>query len=299
MQKNSYINWLKAIGIEYYCSETSLRHYEHMIPFPKTNHQIVELQDSACSPKSTSANLVLGNSMSRKEIHPSEKAITHPVKQISPTQTIEALPKQGGDAKALARSLSDQAQNLDELKQYVLNFDGCSLKLLANNTVFGDGNKAGIVMLIGEAPGAKEDATGIPFCGDSGKLLDNMLLSVNISRLSNAYITNAVFWRPPGNRQPTTEEVEICRPFVEKHIALINPKLIILVGNTAATSLLGKNLGVTKIRQEYYLYSNKYLAKPIHTTAIFHPAYLLRQPTQKKTIWYDLLKIKEFLEQVC
>jgi uracil-DNA glycosylase family 4 len=267
MHKNSYIHWLKSIGVEYYCSENSLRNYEPMVS---------------------------------KKLDNPEESKTEPARAIfTPQITPDDLkPSKQLDARLLARSLADKANNLEELKQYVLNFEGCNLKLLANNTVFGDGNKEGIVMLIGEAPGAQEDAKGIPFCGDSGKLLDNMLHSINISRLSNAYITNAVFWRPPGNRQPTAEEIEICKPFVEKHIALINPKLIILVGNTAVTSILGKNLGVTKIRQEYYLYSNKYLTKPIHTTAIFHPAYLLRQPTQKKTLWYDLLKIQEFLRQL-
>jgi DNA polymerase len=153
------------------------------------------------------------------------------------------------------------------------------------------------IMFVGEAPGSSEDEQGIPFCGESGKLLDNILSSINISRKHNAYITNTIFWRPPANRQPTQEEIDICRPFVEKHIALIKPRLIILVGNVAATSLLGKNAGISKIRQEYYLYNNQYLSQPIHTTSIFHPAYLLRQPIQKKTTWYDLIKIKEFIDE--
>lgn len=200
------------------------------------------------------------------------------------------------DNISLARSLADKANNIAELKESLLNFNGCDLKKLATNTVFSDGNPAAKIMLIGEAPGSNEDLKGIPFCGESGNLLDNMLRAIGVSRKDNAYITNTVFWRPPANRPPTLEEVDICRPFVEKHIALINPKLIILVGSTAATSLLGKNAGITKIRQEYYFYTNKYLAAPIQTTAMFHPAYLLRQPSQKRTSWYDLLKIKDYLE---
>jgi len=199
------------------------------------------------------------------------------------------------DNITLARSLADKANNIEELKESLLNFKGCELEKFATNTVFGDGNLEAKIMLIGEAPGSTEDLKGIPFCGESGNLLDNMLHAIGISRKNNAYITNTVFWRPPANRQPTLEEVDICRPFVEKHIALISPKLIILVGSTAATSLLGKNSGITKIRQEYYFYTNKYLSAPIQTTAIFHPAYLLRQPMQKRTSWYDLLKIKEYL----
>lgn len=189
----------------------------------------------------------------------------------------------------------DNVDNLDLLREKLSNFDGCNLKFGANNLVFSDGVADSDIMLIGEAPGAKEDEQGIPFCGDSGKLLDKMLASIGVSREKNCYITNTVFWRPPANRAPTQEEIEICRPFVEKHIALVNPKMLILVGSTAVTSLLGNHLKISKIRQEYYNYTNKYLSGPITTTALFHPAYLLRQPMQKKTTWYDLLKIQDFI----
>jgi len=192
------------------------------------------------------------------------------------------------------RILADKATNLEQLKEALLSFHGCDLKKTAINTVFGDGVATAKIMLIGEAPGASEDATGIPFCGESGKLLDNMISAIGLTRSKNVYITNTIFWRPPANRRPTNEEIEICRPFVEKHIALIQPDLLILVGATAVTSLLGE-LQISKIRQEYYQYQNQYLANPITTTALFHPAYLMRQPFQKKTTWYDLLKIQEFL----
>ena len=194
-----------------------------------------------------------------------------------------------------ARSIADSVNTIEELRESLEKFDGCRLKFGANNTVFASGNQSSEIMLIGEAPGASEDAQGIPFCGQSGKLLDKMLSSISLSREKNFYITNTVFWRPPANRAPSLEESEICMPFVEKHIALKNPKLLILVGGTAVASLLGKHLKISKIRQEYYDYKNKYLAKPIPTTAIFHPAYLLRQPGQKKTSWFDLLKIQNFI----
>lgn len=185
--------------------------------------------------------------------------------------------------------------SIQDLKMSVESFNGCVLKNGAKNTVFGDGVADSEVMIIGEAPGATEDEYGIPFCGESGKLLDNMLKSIGLVRDKNYYITNTIFWRPPANRAPTIEEIEQCRPFVEKHIAIIKPKLLILVGSTAVTSLLGNHLQISKIRQEYYQYKNNLLDKPITTTAIFHPAYLLRQPMQKKTSWYDLLKIKEYI----
>lgn len=189
----------------------------------------------------------------------------------------------------------DGVTTLEDLRSVVMEFDGCALKYGAKNTVFSDGVSSAKIMLIGEAPGASEDEQGIPFCGDSGKLLDAMLKSIGISRNTNCYISNTVFWRPPANRVPTDEEIEICRPFVEKHIALINPTLLILVGSTAVSSLLGKHMKISKIRQEYYLYSNRYMEHPVNTTAIFHPAYLLRQPLQKKATWYDLLRIKNFV----
>lgn len=195
----------------------------------------------------------------------------------------------------LARSIADSCNTLDDLKNSILNFDECSLKLAAKNTVFSDGNPKAKIMLIGEAPGATEDEQGIPFCGESGKLLDNMLSSIGLLRSENFYITNTIFWRPPANRPPTQTEIDICKPFLEKHIALVNPVLLILVGSTAVTSLLGNHLQISKIRREYYQYSNKYLKEEITTSALFHPAYLLRQPLQKKSSWYDLLKLKEFV----
>lgn len=185
--------------------------------------------------------------------------------------------------------------SLEDLRNSVMNFTGCDLKKTAINTVFSDGISSAKIMVIGEAPGATEDEKGVPFCGDSGQLLDNMFASIGLYRSTNLYITNTVFWRPPANRRPSSEELALCLPFVEQHIAIIKPKLIILVGSTAVTSLLGDGLQISKIRQEYYPYKNKYLEKPITTTALFHPAYLMRQPMQKKTTWHDLLKIKEFI----
>jgi uracil-DNA glycosylase family 4 len=198
---------------------------------------------------------------------------------------------------SLSRIIADNTKNLQDLKNHVMSFENCNLTATANNTVFSDGIETAPIMLIGEAPGQSEDEQGIPFCGASGLLLDKIIESIDISRRKNAYITNCIFWRPPANRRPTDEEIEICKPFVEKHIALINPKLLILVGATAVSALLGKQYQITKIRKEYFNYSNKYLKNHIITTAIFHPAYLLRQPLQKRDTWYDLLKIKDLIEK--
>lgn len=202
-----------------------------------------------------------------------------------------------------SRQIADRCITLEDLREEVLKFQGCALKKTALKTVFADGNKDADLMLIGEAPGANEDAQGIPFCGQSGKLLDNIMLSIGISR-ENSYITNTVFWRPPGNRRPTPEELEICRPFVEKHIAFIKPKLIILVGSTAVEALLTNaenktlsSFNMSAARSKHYMYKNRYLQQDIYTAVIFHPSYLLRQPTKKKDMWLDIQQInKKYLE---
>jgi uracil-DNA glycosylase family 4 len=193
-------------------------------------------------------------------------------------------------------SIADSCNNLEELRAAVMNFDGCDLKKTAINTVFSDGNPEAKIMLIGEAPGASEDAKGIPFCGESGILLDNIFKAINMSRGTNLYITNSIFWRPPANRRPTNEEIEVCKPFLEKHIALINPKLIVLVGSTAVSAVLGNHFKISDMRGKFLTYQNPYLSEKIDLTSIFHPAYLLRQPSQKKETWYDILKIRNYFK---
>ena len=196
----------------------------------------------------------------------------------------------------LAKDLSNKSKNLEELRNKVEEFEGISIKKLAKNTVFAEGNPNSEVMLIGEAPGANEDEKGVPFCGVSGKLLDKIMFYAGYERKNNFYITNTMFWRPPGNRKPLPEELEICRPFVEKHIALINPKVIVLVGGTATFSILGTKDSVTRLRGGKHKYYNHYLDREIDCFAIFHPSYLLRQPSQKKNAWFDILKIKKYIE---
>ena len=195
-----------------------------------------------------------------------------------------------------ARELANKASDLAQLKAAIENFTGCNLHKTAKNTVFADGQVNSQVMLIGEAPGSSEDEQGIPFCGISGKLLDEIFKAINFSRDKNLYITNSVFWRPPGNRRPTDEEIAICRPFVEKHIALIKPKVIILVGSTALASILPDiTETISKVRGGFFKYNNQYLDHDIDITAIYHPSYLLRQPGKKKIMWHDIVKIKSQL----
>lgn len=197
-------------------------------------------------------------------------------------------------AMAEARALAGQCQTLAELEAAVRAFNGCAIKRTASKTVFADGNPNARVMIIGEAPGAQEDIQGIPFCGPSGQLLDRMLAAIGLDRTS-VYISNTVFWRPPGNRQPSPEETAICLPFVEKHIALVNPAILILSGGTATTTLLQKDASISRLRGKLYEYANPYLPSPVPTLVTYHPSYLLRSPGQKRLAWSDLLIVADFL----
>lgn len=196
----------------------------------------------------------------------------------------------------VAIRLADSVNSLALLRAELEKFEACDLKLGAKNLVFADGVSSAKIMLIGEAPGANEDEQGIPFCGASGKLLDNMLSSIGLQRKTNCYITNTVFWRPPDNRQPTLREVNICRPFLEKHIALIKPEFIILIGAVATASIFGSQVQISKMRGQIHQYSNKYIQN-IATAVIFHPAYLMRQPLKKKLAWFDLLHLQKILQE--
>ncbi len=196
-----------------------------------------------------------------------------------------------------ARVAAQSAKTLDELKALIQAFDGCNLKLTAKNTVFADGNPASKLMLVGEAPGRDEDIAGLPFVGRSGQLLDRMLNAIGYSRKQNAYIANVIYWRPPGNRDPSDVEVAICRPFILRQIELIDPTLIIFLGAQPAKALLGGEAvkqGINKLRGRWCdleIGSKRFKALPT-----FHPAYLLRTPIKKREAWRDFLTAKVFLE---
>jgi len=195
-----------------------------------------------------------------------------------------------------AYKIAKNCKTLEELKIAVEKFEGCNLKKMATNTVFCDGNPRSKIMVIGEAPGNHEDLKGIPFCGDSGNMLNEMLMSINLKREIDFYLTNVIFWRPPGNRRPTDEELAICRPFVERHIALFAPKIIILVGSTAMSAILGLKDPITKIRGEILDYQVDFLTSPSKIFTIFHPSFLMRQPMKKKLVWQDMLTLEKFIK---
>ncbi|MBV8537709.1 MAG: uracil-DNA glycosylase [Alphaproteobacteria bacterium] len=197
-------------------------------------------------------------------------------------------------AVASARALAAAATTVAELEAAVAGFDGCALKATATRLAFADGNPKAKVMFIGEAPGADEDRQGKPFVGVSGQLLDRMLGWINLDR-SSAYVTNILFWRPPGNRPPTTAEIAACLPFVERHIELVAPQILVLVGGASAKALLNTQEGIMRLRGRWFEFTRPGLPRPIPAIATFHPAYLLRTPGQKRQAWQDLLAIKRRL----
>ena len=190
----------------------------------------------------------------------------------------------------LATTMASNCKDLDALKSVILEFEGCSLKKTATNTVFSDGNADSHIMVIGEAPGGDEDRVGKPFVGETGLLLDRMFGAIDMKRENDFYITNMLPWRPPGNRKPTDAECELCLPFIKRHIKLFQPKLIICVGGTSASALLNTKTSITKLRGKWEEYLFNGTTVPI--IPIFHPAYLIRQPQFKKQTWHDLLAIK-------
>lgn len=195
----------------------------------------------------------------------------------------------------LAKKLAQDCQSLAQLKDTVEKFEGCNLKFSARSTVFCDGNPNAPIMLVGEAPGRDEDAQGLPFVGRSGQLLDKMLAAIGFSR-DHVYISNILPWRPPGNRTPTPAESEICRPFIEKHIELAAPEILILVGGSSAKTLLRSKNGIMSLRGKWQ--DVEVAGRAIPSMPILHPAYLLRNPAHKKLAWNDLQKIQSRCEEI-
>jgi DNA polymerase len=285
------LTWFDEMGVDVTLEDTP---QNQLAPKTKTPPILSAKQEPETRAAPPIASREIANDIPPAPVTPKKPMVSSFVPAVEASAPVVTNPVA---AIASAREASDKAKTLEDLRKAVEAFDGCTIKKSANNTVFSDGVATASVMLIGEAPGANEDLEGIPFCGASGQLLDEMLKHIGLLRKENFYITNTLFWRPPGNRRPTPEEIAMCKPFVEKHIALIKPKLIILVGATAITSVLNSKTGISQVRGKYYDYTNIYLDEPIKTTAIFHPSYLLRSPGQKRIVWKDLLEIEAFLKE--
>src|SRR5580692_11771481 len=242
------------------------------------------------------------NRLSDPDIVPGPREIPAP-HQAPPPATVgtppAAIPAARGEPTPLpeaaiqsAREAARTAPSLEALRALLEKFDGCALKFTATRLVFADGNPQARVMFVGEAPGRDEDIEGLPFVGRSGKLLDRMIAAIGLDR-SSAYIANIVPWRPPGNRTPTPQESAICLPFTLRQIELADPDILICLGNPSTQTLLNSKDGILKTRGRWFSFHTG--TREIRAMATLHPAYLLRQPLQKRLAWRDFLAIKKAL----
>lgn len=243
--------------------------------------------------------------------HPSQGPIAQQINSLqspqiaqssqSPQPSQPAAPLQADAVTAKAPpALLEAVKSRDALKEALAQFTGCDLKHTATNLVFSDGNPAAKVMIIGEAPGKDEDRTGVPFVGMAGQLLDQMLAAVGLHRTS-VYIANILPWRPPGNRAPTREETDMMRPFMEKHIALIAPDVILSLGGTATKTLLQTDDGIMKLRgktQQYQPATAAGGSQAVTVLPCLHPGYLLRAPHHKSLAFQDLLTLRRHVKAI-
>jgi uracil-DNA glycosylase len=195
-------------------------------------------------------------------------------------------------AVASAREAARTAPTLDALRELMQKFDGCALKSTATQLVFADGNPKARVMFVGEAPGRDEDIEGLPFVGRSGKLLDRMIGAIGLDR-TKVYIANVIPWRPPGNRTPTPQETQICLPFIQRQIQLVDPEVLVTLGNPSTQTLLGTREGIMRTRGKWFDYDTG--SRVVRALPTFHPAYLLRSPAYKRFSWQDLRAIAKAL----
>jgi uracil-DNA glycosylase len=225
-----------------------------------------------------------------------------PVQRVAPptppaeasTRRPSPVPVSPGEAADDARERARTATSLPELEALLASFDGCALKFSAKNLCFSDGNAEARLMIVGEAPGADEDRVGKPFVGRAGQLLDRMLAAIGLDR-GGAYIANIVPWRPPGNRDPTPQEVAMCRPFLERQIELADPDILVCVGGASARELLGVKDGILRTRGRWFPYRTE--RREIRALATLHPAYLLRSPLQKRLAWRDFRALRRALDE--
>ena len=231
--------------------------------------------------------------------------VASPAGEASPARSINPVPAAftaaaseplpAPDAAiASAREQARTAASLDVLRSLLEKFDGCALKSTATRLVFADGNPKARIMFVGEAPGREEDIEGLPFVGRSGKLLDRMIAAIGLDR-SKVYIANVIPWRPPGNRTPTPQETQICLPFIQRQIELVDPDILVTLGNPSTQTLLSTREGIMKTRGRWFNYDTG--TRVIRAMATFHPAYLLRSPSYKRLSWQDLRAIAKALQQ--
>ena len=261
-------------------------------PIDRYADTIKQLEERKAKKAAQMDQMLSANKSRAENIRPQNNAPSQ-AQRPAPAPTTLAVPDQA--AMKETQELAKSAKTIEELVRIIQSYKGCNLCHSAKNTVFADGNPEAPVMLIGEAPGRDEDMHGIPFVGPSGQLLDKMLAAISLDRTS-CYITNVIPWRPPGNRTPVPHEIELCRPFVERHIELVQPKLLIFMGNVSTKTLLNTNKGILSIRGKWDAYKIGDTSVPAMPT--LHPTYLLKTPAAKRNAWHDLLAVQAKLGEL-
>ena len=264
------LKWLIEMGADEITSDTPI------------NRFVIKNQSNSSKIKDTATRIV----------QPAKGLVSRP----APVGKNQMAPAEGAHDAATGASA---ATDIEKLRAVVEKFDGCALKFTATTTVFSDGNPAADLMIIGEAPGVDEDKCGRPFVGPSGILLDKILHSIDLDRSNDCYITNVLFWRPPGNRNPTNSEIAACLPFVWRHIELKNPKIIILLGGIATKTILNTQEGIMRLRGKWANIQLANANREIPCMPTFHPSFLLRQPNQKRQAWRDFRAVKTKLLEYC
>ncbi len=233
----------------------------------------------------------------RPQAAPTPAAVARPASRPAPAPVAAtpAAATPSPDGAPSGYELAGACKTLDEVRAALAGFGGCALSKTATNLVFADGNPEARLLIIGEAPGAEEDRQGRPFVGPAGQLLDRMLAAINLDRES-VLITNTIYWRPPGNRDPNPAEIAACLPFVERVIEIMDPAVLVLAGGVAAKALLATSEGIMKLRGRWHDFETSRMSHPIPALPIHHPAFLLRSPAQKRMAWRDLLAIRARLD---
>lgn len=255
-------------------------------------------QNGPAPGQATAAPAARGDAQARLPAAASE---SRPVLPGGSASLLPGAPLGAAEAGESARAAAGAASSLEELRAAIAAFEGCALKHTAMNLVFADGNPAARIMLVGEAPGEQEDRQGKPFVGPAGALLDRMLACIGLERTAEdpakaVYITNVLPWRPPGNRSPTDGEVAACLPFVQRHISLVKPDILVFLGGISTKSLLARSEGITRLRGRWFDFQAPGMSKALPALPMLHPAYLLRNPVAKRDAWRDLLTLKARLD---
>lgn len=276
MTPQQTLAWYLAMGVDEVIGDEAIDHFSTPTVAPTTAEPV------ASATSEDTSKTVAENKIST--------AVPRPSRAPRPALTLSA--KEGA---ALATKTAHQATSLEQLKAAIEEFNGCGLNRTAMNTVFGDGHVDGDIMIVGDAPNADEDRLGKPFQGDVGALLDKMMAAIGLDRETGFYVSNIVPWRPPGNRKPSADELTICLPFIKRHIELVNPKILFVMGHTAISALLEDDSPTKSIRGKWRTISIGKLE--IATMPSYHPSRLLKQPQVKRDSWQDLLEIKRKISE--